>query len=84
MTITEMISAIGDDNIKYQWLIECFIKANIKPRFADVLFRTERENAMSLTSNNPDVVGIILWVPKNIKDKIFQSMDNNKEESINV
>ncbi len=61
MTISELITAVGDDNIGYQNLAECFISAEAYPQkgIANVTFGTVCQNI--LEHDDGKRICLILW-----------------------
>lgn len=60
MKMSELILAIGDDNVEFQNLDQCSTSLNMKGSKTHITFGTERR----LTPEGTDKLGLILWLDR--------------------
>jgi len=68
MSIAELVSAIGSENISIQNLANNFTNATCGKREGKITFVTSRENAQAIMNQaagiESDTMALILWFPK--------------------
>lgn len=60
MKMSELILAIGDDNVEFQNLDHCAESLNMKGAVTKITFGTHR----SLTPNGTDKLGLVIWLDR--------------------
>jgi hypothetical protein len=63
MTIVELLAEVGADNIKYQKLDECLIRAHSAKRGVDITFGTSETGVAELMAGDGPF-GFILWIDR--------------------
>jgi len=65
MTISELCSHVGDDNITVQELQSSLVKAETKKRDGEITFATDLSKVHQLVMpGKPDHLCLILWLPR--------------------
>ena len=59
----ELLDAVGADNLTYQKLDDCLLRARSVKRGVDITFGTNVVTAEDLALGDPSHVGFIVWVP---------------------
>jgi hypothetical protein len=69
MTITELVQAIGDENISIQNLANNFTNGTCGKIEGKITFVTSRENTQAIMRQaagiDSDLMALVLWFPKN-------------------
>ena len=68
MKISELISKVGDENIKVQQLLTDFTAGNIGKKGATLTFATDsgfvsEYNRCAALGGSPSHVGLVVWIP---------------------
>ena len=64
MTIVELLDAVGAENLVFQHLTQCLLRARSVKRGVDITFGTVAVTAESLCGiTEPTHFGFIVWVP---------------------
>ena len=75
MSISELVNYIGAENIRIQWLTECFAGANWRNKLkaTEVRFLTTEVQVADLigVQREGQRVGMIIWLPK---DKLAEAI----------
>ena len=66
MKLSELIVAVGDENIQVQWLKECVVGAEMKKLGTHVTFGTTAISPVEVAIGEGRNVGVILWLPRNL------------------
>lgn len=70
MKMSELILAIGDDNVEFQNLDQCAEKLNMRGGTTKITFGTQR----GLTPQGTDKLGLVLWLDRDaVKAALAQS-----------
>lgn len=73
MTLSELISAYGDDNVQSQNLDQCGISLDMKGVTTRITFGTEQR----LNPNGTEKLGLVVWLDR---DRVAQIIDASKTE----
>jgi len=67
MTILELVSSVGSENINVQFLPECMTNAQYraKQKLTEIKFLTSTSINDLIADGGDGKMGIILWVPRN-------------------
>ncbi len=72
MKISELILAIGDDNVEFQVLDTCADKLNMNGKVTKITFGSEQ----TLTINGTQKFGLILWLDRaSVKAALAQGIE---------
>lgn len=75
MTLSELIAAVGDDNVIYQALATDSTLVRKKrergQQVGEVVFNTDPRRADDLMFDNPTHIGLVVWLPI---DRLPESM----------
>lgn len=68
--LTQMLSA---DGVRYQQLPDCITDAKLKKRggYTEITFGTKCADVIDAVDGR-NVIGIILWVPRNVYDSVLK------------
>ena len=68
MTILELLTIVGSDNITFQTLDTDIVEANLKSKGATITFATDPKlvKEMALSNKPPPTVGYVLWMPRDL------------------
>jgi hypothetical protein len=62
--LSELIAAIGDDNVAFQMLDECALKVDGNATSAKITFGTNEVRARDLLNDQMPKCGLVLWLPR--------------------
>lgn len=80
MKLSELIAAVGDDNVAFQVLDNCASKIDGKETSAKITFGTNEVTARDLLKNETPKFGMIVWLPR---DKLKAAVEANNTASAN-
>ena len=83
MTLTEILTAIGDDSITVQFLNESTILVKDKKRTKDteITFCTNQTNAANFLSGSLEKLGIIIWIDRSDWDESVAKLSEVNHET---
>lgn len=78
MKLSELILAIGDENVTIQNLLNDAHEIHKTKRGTKIIFYTDAIQAEELLSGEPSKVGLVIWLPR---DRVTLVRDKTKEEA---
>lgn len=66
MKLSELISQVGDENIKVQNLFESMTAAKLlRSGATEIAFGTTEVSTTEIMLDTSDKIGLVIWIPKN-------------------
>lgn len=67
LSISQLVSAVGDDNIQVQSIHQNFDSAKVIKNVGQITFNTDPDKVVDLLSNNEsEWVGMVVWMPRKL------------------
>lgn len=64
MKLSELIAAVGDDNIMFQTLATDMKNAGVYSSGGQITFATSTEMVIDMMKDEPEFIGLVVWLPK--------------------
>ena len=72
MKLSTLIELVGDENVEFQYLHECFVSAQSTKKGVQVTFGTAAISQAEMLSRELEKVCLIVWIPK---DRFVKAME---------
>lgn len=79
MKLSELIAAVGDDNITFQTLATDTKSANIFKSEGQVTFCTAPKMVRDMLKTAPEFIGLVVWIPKEHMPEMAVSQEEDDE-----
>lgn len=67
LSITQLVTAVGDENIEYQGIHQNFDEAKVRGSLGQITFNTAPDKVMDLLQENESQwVGMVIWMPRKL------------------
>lgn len=67
LSISQLIAAVGDDNIQVQGIHQNHVSANVKGHNGNITFATAPDKVMDLLQgNDSEWIGLVVWMPRKL------------------